>query len=127
MTSKRAHEGEILIDSRFTPGIPEDVLRITGLPPEAGRGLYEAPTYTCSHCQRVVMMNPGRTRERGYCTGCDHYLCDQCGTVRAALGGVCRTFKQIIDEVQEAGARGLPASPLLILGPDNRPLNITPT
>jgi hypothetical protein len=104
MTSKRSHEGVILIDSRFTPGVPDEMMVMAGLPVGAGRGLFEAPTYTCSHCQHVVIMNPLRTRERGYCKGCDHYLCDGCGAARAALGGKCLTFKQIIEEEQERAA-----------------------
>jgi hypothetical protein len=103
MTSKRSHEGILTIDSRFTPGVSDDDIRSAGveLPPGAGQGLFEAPTYTCSHCQTVVVLNPRRNRERAYCRGCDHYICDNCGAIRAMNGGQCKTFKQLIDEVQE--------------------------
>ena len=102
--SKRSHEGEILIDHRFTPGLPDALVNAQGLPPGAGQGVFEAPTYTCSHCQRVVVINPLRNRERAYCRKCDHYICDGCGGIMKATG-VCRTYKQLMDEVQEAGLR----------------------
>lgn len=102
MSSLRRHEGYLLIDSRNTPGLPDDILQkaVPGAPSYAGRTMFETPTYTCSHCCRVVVMNPLRTRERDYCPGCDHYVCDSCGTIRRQLGR-CRTFKQIVEETQE--------------------------
>lgn len=82
-----------------------DALNVpVGLPAGAGRGMFEAPTCTCSHCQTVVILNPLRNRERAYCPKCDHYLCDGCGVIRAANGGECRTVKQIADELQEKAA-----------------------
>lgn len=100
MKSKRRHEGYLRLDNRAGPGITEDLAYSAGLPPFAGRGLFEAPTYTCSHCQTVVVLNPLRNRERAYCSGCDHYICDGCGAVRAKTG-LCKTFNQLIEEVQE--------------------------
>jgi hypothetical protein len=47
--SKRAHEGYLMRDHRA-----------------GGGALFEAPVITCSHCQRGVIVNPGRTRERAY-------------------------------------------------------------
>jgi hypothetical protein len=117
MTSKRSHEGYLMIDHRHTAGVPDDILqadRSNPLPKGAGRGLFEAPTYTCSHCQTVVILNPLRNRERAYCRKCDHYICDTCG-VTLSLTSQCRTFKQIIDEVQETADKGLPVSPLILL------------
>ena len=70
----------------------------------AGRGVFECATYTCSHCQVVVMINPLRTRERAYCLKCDHRICDVCGAIRAANGGECKTMKQIGDELIEQNA-----------------------
>lgn len=40
--------------------------------------LLEAATATCRHCCRVVVLNPARTRERGYCRRCNSYVCDSC-------------------------------------------------
>lgn len=80
----------------------------------AGQPLAELATFTCSHCQRVVIKNPERTRERYHCRGCDHLLCDDCAAARAA-GAKCRTFKQLADEYQEAVERGRPVSSLILL------------
>lgn len=114
MTSKRAHEGYLLLDHRGGPGMSDGLAHLAGLPDGAGRGVFEAPTITCSHCQTVVVLNPLRNRERAYCTGCDHYICDTCGAVRAANGGRCKTIKQIIDEVQTMADKGLPISPIIL-------------
>lgn len=104
MASKRRHEGYLQIDNRAGPGFDDEFARKSGLPAGAGRGNFEAPTYTCSHCQYVVVMNPLRTRERAYCRGCDHYICDACGIERAKTL-TCRTFKQVIDEVLTAAEK----------------------
>lgn len=105
MSSLRRHEGYLLIDSRNTPGLTEEIVKgiDADLPAHAGRGMFEAPTYTCSHCCAVVVLNPRRTRERAYCSGCDHYLCDACGAAKAMTG--CKTFRQIIEETQEQAAK----------------------
>lgn len=116
MSSKRSHEGYLLIDNRAGAGFTDEVGQVANLPPGAGRGLFEAPTYTCSHCQTVVILNPMRNRERAYCPKCDHYICDVCGTARAANGGQCKTFKQVIEEVQEAADVGRPVQPLWLPG-----------
>ena len=39
----------------------------------------EMATLTCAHCNRVVVLNPQRTRERGYCAKCHAYVCDSVG------------------------------------------------
>jgi hypothetical protein len=101
MTSLRSHEGELLLDHSDSPGISDEDAVLAGLPIGAGRRRFEAPTYTCSHCQYVVILNPKRNRDRAYCRGCDHLLCDACGAERARTG-VCRTFKQLIDETINA-------------------------
>lgn len=69
-----------------------------------GRHL-EADTYTCTHCQRVVVMNPLRKRERYKCGGCNHHICDDCAALRAT-GAPCRTWAQKIDEVASQQAKG---------------------
>ncbi len=81
-----------MVDHRASPGLGTLI------------GLFEAPTYTCSHCQRVVILNPSRTRERGYCPKCDHYVCDACNLDRVTTG-VCKTFKEFVAEVQEAAIK----------------------
>lgn len=99
MKSKRNHEGYLLLDHRFTPGISDK--QAIGLPPGAGQGIFEASTQTCSHCQKITVMNLNRQRERAYCRKCDHYICDPCGGALAATGK-CRPYKQLLDELQEA-------------------------
>ena len=113
MNSLRSHEGYLLIDHRNTEAVPDEVVVSNGLPPGSGRGLFEAPTYTCSHCQTVVVMNPNRQRERAYCRGCDHLICDNCGVLRAN-GAKCKTFKQVIEEILES-AHGQAESGSIIL------------
>lgn len=81
-------EGYLLIDNRAS-----------------GQGMLEAATLTCSHCQLQMVRNPARERARGYCPKCDHYVCDACETARVKTG-VCRTFNEIIDIVQEQAIRG---------------------
>jgi hypothetical protein len=104
----------LYIDSRNGP-LSKEALEWGGLPPEAAKGVFEAPTYTCSHCQVVVVLNPKRSRERAYCRRCDHYICDACGALRG-LGQPCVTYKQIVDEALEATAKqGVPSANSLIL------------
>jgi hypothetical protein len=89
MFSKRSLEGYLSIDHRAT-----------------GAGaLLESATLTCSHCQRQIILNPDRTRSRGYCSKCDHYVCDQCEAVRVQTGQ-CRTFKQVMDELEQSVLKG---------------------
>jgi hypothetical protein len=101
--SKRSHEGYLLIDNRNNPGLSDELAQQAGLPPGAGRGMVELPTITCSHCQQVLIVNRQRTRERAYCRKCDHYICDPCGAALSQTG-ICRPFKQIVDEAQEQAA-----------------------
>lgn len=100
MRSKQRHEGYVLIDNRDTPGISEALARAAGIPEVARHALYESATITCSHCQQVLFLNPARTRARGYCRKCDHYICDGCTAVMAQTL-VCVPFKKIVDEAQE--------------------------
>ena|SRR6267378_3453307 len=106
--SKRSQEGYYMLNHKDSPGLTESQVASISpdLPLTAGRGCFEAPTYTCSHCQTVVILNPLRTRERGYCTKCDHYVCDTCNLVRLQTG-ICKTFNEIIEEVQESFAQSL--------------------
>jgi hypothetical protein len=112
MLTQRNKEGLFTLDHSQTIGLTEEQTHNAGLPPGAGRGLFEAPTYTCSHCQAVVVMNPKRNRERAYCRGCDHLICDACGVLKAA-GARCRTFAQLVDDLQEQAERQ--ASSTLVL------------
>jgi len=85
----------------------------TELPPGITNRLAEYDTYTCSHCQRVVVMNPERKRERYKCRGCNHLTCDNCAAERAA-GGSCKTFSQVIDEYLAQAERQTEASRIIL-------------
>jgi len=101
--SKRELEGYLMIDHRDSPGLTREQVGTDALGP--GK-LYESATFTCSHCQTVVVINPRRTRERGYCPKCDHYICDACEAKRVQSGGACRTFRQMAEEFLEAQDKG---------------------
>lgn len=94
--TKRSHEGWLLIDHRASPGVP-------GLPEGSA---WESATITCAHCQKVVVLNPQRTRERGYCRKCDHYVCD-----RPECNADCRNFNKHLDQLQEQAFRAERVTP----------------
>lgn len=100
MKTKRSQEGYLLIDHRFGYGLDASAT-IHGAEAIGAGAIFESPTITCSHCQRVVVMNPARTRSRGYCPKCDHFVCDACEVNRVKTG-ICRPFNQIIEEHQES-------------------------
>lgn len=68
----------------------------------SGGGHFEADTYTCSHCQFVVVKHPLRVRERYKCSSCQHHICDGCAAVRVGQTGPCKTFNQLAEESIEA-------------------------
>lgn len=108
MLPKRALTSYLMIDHRQSPGIsPEEAAHIPGAIP-VGRGrMFESDTVNCSHCTRLIVLNPLRTRDRAYCPNCDRYICDECEAVRVATG-VCRPFKKVIDDFVDAAAKGKP-------------------
>jgi hypothetical protein len=87
--------------------------RMVDAPMPFGSRHFEADTYTCSHCNAVVIMNPARTRERYKCNGCSHHVCDDCAAKRVA-GAPCKTMQQVVGEIQDAAVRQ-PDHPALIL------------
>lgn len=89
MKSLRSQEGYILIDHRSSPGTPS----------VPGGATYESATFTCSHCHRVVIVNPLRNRPHDYCAKCNHYLCG--GEVCLKE---CNPLDAVLDKMQaEAG------------------------
>jgi len=86
LLTKRSREGYLLIDNRHAPG-PD------------GTTFLEAATITCNHCQRQMIRNPERKREREWCSNCDRYICDPCGAIRKIAG--CKTFAAILDETDK--------------------------
>lgn len=79
----------------------------------SGNGFFEADTYTCSHCCRVVVMNPSRKRERYRCGGCSHHICDDCAAEKVRTG-LCRTMAQKIDEIRAQAERQAEAHSLTL-------------
>lgn len=106
MRSKRSLEGYVMIDHRESPGItPEDVAHIPNAIAVGKGQLFESPFVNCGHCPCIIVLNPNRSRERGYCRKCDEYLCDLC-TAALWQTGVCKTHIQQIEEVYEAVMKG---------------------
>ncbi len=101
------NEGYLFVDHRASPGLPEDVARRNGLDPQLTREgkIFEAATLTCAHCKTVVIINPGRTRERGRCWKCAAYICDNCSVAMQAPGYEHRSFQDIVDSILEKGLK----------------------
>src|SRR6202521_2938064 len=98
MRRQRDREGYLMIDHRESPGL---------LHPLLGPGTFlERATRNCSHCERLVVMNPERTRTRAFCPKCYSYVCDTCEAERVRTN-VCRPMKQVIDEFVDQAARGV--------------------
>lgn len=98
MNSKRSHEGYFCTDHRGSPGLADEVVMAQGLSAGAGKGLFESATFTCSHCEAVVVKNPDRSRERAWCKKCDHYICDGCGKTLHETG-ICYPFKAMVNDL----------------------------
>jgi hypothetical protein len=97
MKTKTYSDGYLMIDNRGSPGLtPEDMakLGLAGHPGYKGGQLYEWATMSCGHCARDVVLNPDRKRDRGWCSGCDRYVCDTC---KAA--GDCVPVEAMIDRL----------------------------
>lgn len=107
MFNRRSLTSYLMIDHRNSPGItPEQAALSPGAIPVGKGRLFEADTVNCSHCSRLIVLNPQRSRERGYCPKCDRHICDECEAVRVAAGGACRPWKKLIDDFIDAGAKG---------------------
>lgn len=104
--SLRSLEGYVLIDHSNSPGVPDAIVVAQGLPPGSGQGKFESGSFTCSHCEATVVLNPNRSRSRGYCSKCDHYVCDNCEAVRFASGGVCYPYKAKVKDALERIDKG---------------------
>jgi len=85
--------------------------RASGMP--VGQAHFEADTYTCTHCSKVVILNLLRKRERYKCTGCNHHICDGCAADMVA-GGKCETMQQKYEKYLEKVLRQLPSSPIIL-------------
>lgn len=93
--------GEITIDHRASPGLPEDIARAAGYDPALCREgkMYEAATLTCSHCRGVVVKNIFRQRERHSCLKCSgHYICDGCAFQATLPDYTHAPFERVIEQ-----------------------------
>lgn len=61
----------------------------------------EHDTFTCSHCNKIVIVPPGWRPENmpSMCKGCSGYLCLACWNLRMR-GADCVTWKQQIDRIE---------------------------
>lgn len=101
MRSLRSHAGFFEIDHSNSPGLrPEDVAHIPGAVAVGEGEKFERDIKQCTHCQRTVVLEPLRTRDRGYCPKCDHYICDGCETIRVKTGA-CVPALKLLDLAQE--------------------------
>lgn len=86
--------GELVVDHRASPGLPENIARWAGYDPKAcGEGsIYKVATLHCSHCLMRGVPNHARTRPRALCMECNnregHYICDTCDFERSQPGYV---------------------------------------
>lgn len=97
-----------MADHRESPGVSDNemIWMNPDMPPGAGKGLFEAPVITCVHCQKQLIVNPKRTRERPCCRACDDYICDDCAFAMK-ISGVHRNFQQVMDDAINRVAKGL--------------------
>jgi len=111
-------EGEVMIDHRASPGLTADEAAKFGFHPDQVKegALFEAATMTCAHCNRVVIRNPLRVRERATCLQCNQYICDLCDGARRQPDYVHRPWKAIADLVQSGKftMAGTSVNPVLI-------------
>lgn len=91
-----------MVDHRASPGIPEDIALRMGLDPNTVKEgkVLEAATKRCVHCPSVYIMNPQRTRERGFCFQCAGFVCDTCQVASKLPGYVHLNCQEVIDKVQ---------------------------
>jgi hypothetical protein len=104
--SLRSGAGYLVVDHSNSPGLTlEDVAHVPGaIAVGAGRKM-ERDVMNCSHCQRAIVLQPLRVRDRGYCPKCNHYICDGCETIRVRTGA-CVPFVRLADIVQAGGSLG---------------------
>ena len=113
MSSKRAREGYLCVDHRWSPGLTDDVAAAHDML-GFNRALYESAVARCNHCEAQVVLNPKRTRERGYCRRCDSYLCDACELERTRTL-VCVPFEKKVEQMLKAAVQQAPEASVILL------------
>lgn len=79
----------------------------------SGGAKVERATFTCGHCNRIVIKHPARTRPREYCRKCDALICDSAGCILN-----CIPMQRVI----EMAARFPDEKGYLLYGPNGEPL-----
>ncbi len=102
MPSVSRREGYLLIDHRYSPGVTPELVAASGKnSPVVGAGqVFESATIICAHCGTGVILNPNRTRPRGYCRKCDAYVCDS-----PDCNAECKPLIKTLDVMQENSFR----------------------
>lgn len=112
--------GYLEINHQDSPGLtPADVAGIPGAIAVPGGQVLERDIKQCSHCQRGVLLNPGRVRERAVCLKCYQFICDGCEAIRVKTGE-CVPFKQILDRAGDIAEKFAhdPTHPDAAINPD---------
>ena len=113
----KQREGYLMVDHRASPGLPEEVARVSGYDPRhAGEGkVFEAASLTCSHCKCAVVKNPLRQRERHTCAKCGyHYICDGCALEASKPDYSHLPYEKLKDDTLEMGMRGMTHNGIII-------------
>jgi hypothetical protein len=111
MNSQRSLEGYFALDHRASPGLTEELCLSQGLQKSAGKAgtIWESGTFTCSQCEKQVILNPDRSRPRYFCNRCSHFHCDECAA-ETVLGEPCYPFKARVQDYLELVDKGTPVS-----------------
>lgn len=70
-------------------------------------GKRQYPTYTCAHCNVVVIMRPNRARPRTTCLKCMRWICEstkECSTI-------CTPVDELANDMFEAAPKWQPFRP----------------
>ena len=57
--------------------------------------IYEADILRCNHCEKQILKNPHRKKNREWCWTCDQYVCDRCAGIKFIAG--CTTIREIME------------------------------
>jgi hypothetical protein len=91
--------GYFFLDHRNSPGFTAQEAQVLARP--VGSTVFEADTLFCKHCHTHVVKHPNRTREREFCRGCMHYVCDGCAWEMRQPGYLHAPFEKIVDDIQD--------------------------
>ena len=113
MTSRLGSgRGYLLVDHSDSPGIPDwmapKIAATGGIVVPANTKL-ETDTWTCAHCNAIVVKNPQRLRPREVCRNCMQVVCDEHSLW-------CEPYEKLAEAIAAGQFHKLPSSPLIIPG-----------